>query len=410
MIRSHLKCAMSLLLWVASAAAQTAPVTNTYSYDGYPLYIPINSANVIVLAKIVVPDALQILKVTAQVVVQYPYVGDLNLFLYSPDGTRTKLLERNCGELQNINTTFDDAAPTKFSAFCPTEAARGPYQGNEPLSNFNSADSSLGVWLLATENNGSDSRTGFVQSVSLQITGTRQLAPSFRADTILNSASGLGGVIVPGENISIVGVALGPSGGMSAPGGTWPTSLGGVGVTINGTSIPLTYVSSLMIQGQVPFNMAISGPASVQIQNNGISSAAVSVGTQATFPGIYSLDQTGTGGAAATNQNGQLNTILTPAHAGEVITVYASGLGAVVPASVAGQPAPENPLSLVEQTTAASIGGVPAPVLFAGLAPGFSSLYQVNIQVPPGVPAGTRLLVISNAGNASQGLLTIQVQ
>jgi uncharacterized protein (TIGR03437 family) len=410
MIRPHLKCAASLLLWVASAAAQTAPITDTYSYNGYPLYIPVDSANVIVLASVVVPDALKISKVTAQVVIQYPYVGDLNLYLYSPDGTRTKLLERNCGSLQNVNTTFDDAASSRFSDFCPTEAGRGPFQANEPLANFNSADSSLGVWLLATENNGSDSRAGWVKGITLQITGTQQLAPTFRADTILNSASAQSGVIVPGESITIVGLGLGPSGGMYAPAGNWPTSLGGVGVSINGTNIPLTYVSSLQIQGQVPFDMAITGPATVQIQNNNLTSFAVSVNTQSTFPGIYTLDGTGRGGASAVNQNGQLNTRLTPAKAGDVITIYASGLGAVMPAATAGQPAPENPPSVVTQTVAASIGGVPAPVTFAGLAPGYTGLYQVNIQVPAGVPSGTRPIVVSNAGNASQGLVTIEVQ
>ena len=44
-------------------------------------------------------------------------VGDLNVYLYSADGTRTKLLERNCGGLLNIDTTFDDSATTKPPIF-----------------------------------------------------------------------------------------------------------------------------------------------------------------------------------------------------------------------------------------------------------------------------------------------------
>jgi adhesin/invasin len=102
--------------------------------------------------------------------------------------------------------------------------------------------------------------------------------------------------------------------------------------------------------------------------------------------------------------------VLTPAHVGDIISVYATGLGVVAPSSAEGQGGPTNPLSLVTQPVAASIGGVPAPVTFAGLAPGYVGVYQVNIQVPVGVPSGTREIVISNAGNASQGLVTVEIR
>jgi uncharacterized protein (TIGR03437 family) len=411
MLRFNTKCALSLLLWVATAGAQTA-TTVTYSYDGYPLYIPIDSANVIAVTSIVVPDTLKVTKVTAKVVIQYPYVGDLNVFLYSPDGTRAKLLERNCGGLQNVDTTFDDTAQSMYSDYCPVTAGLAPFRGNEPLSNFNSSDSSLGVWRLAVENNGSDSRSGWVKGFTLQITGTQQVSPTFRADTVLNSASGRSGVIAPGENITILGLGLGPAAGVTAPAGTWPTSLGGVSVSINGTDIPLAYASGFRIDGQVPYGMATTGPAAIQVRNTNTTtaSALVSVSTQPTSPGVYTFDQSGFGAAKAINQDGKLNSVLTPARAGEVVTIYASGLGAVVPAIPAGQAGPTNPLSVVSQTVAASIGGVPAPVTFAGLAPGYAGIYQVNIMIPAGVPAGTRVIFVSNAGNTSQGLVTIEVQ
>ncbi|MCX6630055.1 MAG: proprotein convertase P-domain-containing protein, partial [Candidatus Solibacter sp.] len=87
------------LLWVAPAAAQTAPVAVSYAYTGFPVYIPIQNANTLSFAAITVPDALKMTKVTVKVLVEYPQVGDLNLYLYSPDGTRVKLLERNCSAL-----------------------------------------------------------------------------------------------------------------------------------------------------------------------------------------------------------------------------------------------------------------------------------------------------------------------
>jgi subtilisin-like proprotein convertase family protein len=251
---------------VTSAVAQTTPTTVTYSYSGYSIYIPKDSANIAAAASIIVPDALKITNVTAKVLVQYPYVGDLNVFLYSPDGTRTKLLERNCGSLQNIDTTFDDAAQSRYSDSCPSVAGQGPFRGNEPLANFKSADSSLGTWRLLVENNGSNSRVGYLRGFTLQITGTSQVSPVFRPDTVLNNASALSGVIVPGENITILGLGLGPATPVEAPAGTLPTSLGGVQVSI---AIPLSLASNFRIDGQVPFGLATSGQASIQVGNNG---------------------------------------------------------------------------------------------------------------------------------------------
>lgn len=413
MKRSYAKFALPLLimlLWVTPATAQTAPVTVTYSYTGFPVYIPIQNANTLSFATIVVPDALKVTKVTASVVIDYPYVGDLNLFLYSPDGTRTKLLERNCSALQNINTTFDDAAQSKYSDFCPVEAGRGPFRGNEPLSNFNSADSSIGAWQLMVQNNGSNSRTGWLRGFTLTITGTAQVTPTLRSGLILNSASVRGGAIAPGENITFLGLGLGPAAGLAASGVPWPTTLGGVQVSINGTAIPLSYVSTFRIDGQVPYGLSTAGPASIQVQNGTTTSATISIGTQATFPGIYVFDQTGIGQAKAFNQDGSLNSKVFPASRGSIVSVYASGLGAVAPPSAEGQGGASSPLSFVSSPVAASIGGVPATVAFAGLAPGFPGTYQVNILVPAGVPAGTREIVISNGGNVSQGWVTIEVQ
>jgi uncharacterized protein (TIGR03437 family) len=260
------------------------------------------------------------------------------------------------------------------------------------------------------ENNGSDSRVGSILGITLTLTGTRQVTPTFRSDTVLNTARARGGVIAPGENITILGIGLGPTDSIWAPAGTLPTTLSGVRVTINGTDIPLSYVSNVRIDGQVPFGLPTSGQATVQVRYNDATSSTVNVSAQSTFPGIYALDPVGTGPAVAVNQDGKLNSKVTPAHPGEAITVYASGLGAVTPPATAGQPGPSSPLATVSQAVAASIGGVPVPVTFAGLAPGLRGVYQVNLMISSDVPAGTREVVISNGGNASQSQVTVEVQ
>lgn len=80
-----------------------------------------------------------------------------------------------------------------------------------------------------------------------------------------------------------------------------------------------------------------------------------------------------------------------------MIAGYFTGLGAVSPPIAAGVAASAIPLSNVPGPVTATIGNLPATVQFAGLAPGFAGLYQVNILVPP-MPAGQYPLRISLGG------------
>jgi uncharacterized protein (TIGR03437 family) len=76
----------------------------------------------------------------------------------------------------------------------------------------------------------------------------------------------------------------------------------------------------------------------------------------------------------------------------------------------AGQPTPNNTLSVTDSEVSASIGGVGCDVLFSGLAPGMTGVYQVNVLVNPDVPSGAHELVISTANSSSQPEVTIEVQ
>ena len=77
-----------------------------------------------------------------------------------------------------------------------------------------------------------------------------------------------------------------------------------------------------------------------------------------------------------------------PAKPGETVLMYMNGLGPVTPQVTDGVSAPCGPLSVSDEAANISVlldDGVsfsPANVLFAGLAPGFAGLYQVNFTVP----------------------------
>jgi hypothetical protein len=87
---------------------------------------------------------------------------------------------------------------------------------------------------------------------------------------------------------------------------------------------------------------------------------------------------------------------LQPVSRGQYIQIYATGVGKVqepggTPPPGDGQPArASSPIFNTVAIAAVTIGGVNAPVSFAGLAPGFVALYQVNVQLPPNAPTGPR--------------------
>ncbi len=407
-MKTGLACAFLFLLLPGITVAQQTTVT--YGYSGLPIPIFTDNSDVISVANIFVPKALSISKVTVTVQIQYPNSGDLKLYLFSPEGTRTILLQNDCS-VANVDTTFDDAAPSNWKDFCPAEAGRGPFRSDQPLSNFNGDDSSYGTWRLAVENDQSDSRSGWLNSASITITGNSQAGPETRASAVVNAAGATNaGTVAPGEMVEIFGVNLGPPGGVTAPIGALPTTLSGISVLLNNTAIPLAYVSPFVITAQIPFGLFPSGTATLQVNNNGTLSAPIVVNAATAAPGIYTNGPLGTGSVSAINPDGSANSPLRPVAKGSYLIVYASGLGVVNPALTAGAIPPANPLSYVSGTVTAVIGGQPAPVLFAGAAPGYPGLYQLNISVPTTVGSGQNELDLFANGIAAQSGATVQVQ
>ena len=100
--------------------------------------------------------------------------------------------------------------------------------------------------------------------------------------------------------------------------------------------------------------------------------------------------------------NGQLVTNANPIHPRDQLSIYLTGLGATLPSVATGQPAPSNPLALTIAPPLVTLGGVQLPVMYSGLAPGEIGVYQINVSVPRGVPAGMSIpLQISQAGDST---------
>lgn len=406
------KSLLALAAFVPLAFAQTQ--TYTYSYNGVPLPVYPDDWNTVAVASILVPRSITITKVTVAVQVQFNNVADLNVYLFSPQGTRTKLLERNCSGLVNIDTTFDDSAASKYADFCPAEAGRGPFRGNEPLANSNTQNA-YGYWKLAVENNGS-ALTGYLNSFSVTITGTPSGPPVMTSSTIVSTSSFKSGGVAPGETLAILGANLGPVGGVWAPANAnLPTSLGGSSVTFDGVAAPLYFASDRGIIVHAPTTLVAGATTSIKVTSSAGTSTAVTLPIAPARPGVYTYESGGKGQAKAVNQDGKVNgdgstTDSAPAATGSVLQIWASGLGPVNPPIPTGAIAPTSPLSSVTLAVTATIGGQSAKVTYAGAAPGLVGTYQVNVTVPTGVPSGANRLVLYAGDNSSQDEVTIQVK
>jgi uncharacterized protein (TIGR03437 family) len=100
----------------------------------------------------------------------------------------------------------------------------------------------------------------------------------------------------------------------------------------------------------------------------------------------------------------------TPAKAGNNVVVYCSGLGAVNPPLTAGTATPLTFLTNTVGTLTATIGGVSAPVTFAGMTPGSTGLYQVNLVVPSGLPNNNATQVQLSISGQQSAIVTMAVQ
>lgn len=179
-----------------------------------------------------------------------------------------------------------------------------------------------------------------------------------------------------------------------------PRAMGGVQVLVNGTAVPLFYVSAGQINAQMPYGL--SGTARVVVTRDGTPSAEQTVDIAAAQPDILTY---GANRAVAVNPSGAVNAVGVGASAGDYIVVYLTGIGALDTTVAAGAASPTSPLARAAQSSSATIGDRAAELAFLGLAPGFVGLAQANVRVPDGLAAGDQPLVITVGGVASNRVL-----
>ena len=209
----------------------------------------------------------------------------------------------------------------------------------------------------------------------------RMLTPSAVASetetvAVVNAASLAAGPVAPGEIITIFG------------GGFDPTN---TQLLFDGQSATLFYTSATQINALAPDSLAANSSTTMSIVVNGAAIAGSSIPVVDCVPAIFTVSG-GTGPAAANNQDGSLNSAANPAARGSVVSLYATGQGSST------------------GNVSLNIAGYNAPIFYAGAAPGFPGLMQINAQIPGGfLPPGIQTVLLSVGGVASQAGVTIAI-
>lgn len=233
--------------------------------------------------------------------------------------------------------------------------------------------------------------------------------PKFPAQGVTNAASFVAGA-TPGALATVFGTNLSNvTGIVDADRVPLPRELAGVSVTLGGLRVPLLAVANVngreQINFQVPAELRGLSSAPLVISNGIATSDPVEIPLIEHNPGIFLHD--GQQGAILHGEGYAPVTSANPAKRGEVVLIYATGLGSTLPEPPTGAAAADAPLS-VGDTPVVEIGGAEAEVLFSGLAPGFVGLHQINVRIPAQAPQGAASMVIRQGERHSEAELAIE--
>lgn len=194
---------------------------------------------------------------------------------------------------------------------------------------------------------------------------------------LVHAASLAAGPIAPGEIVTFFGSQFQP---------------GQTDLQFDGKSAMIFYISATQINALTPPDLVPGASTEITIRAGGQTVADFPSAVVSATPGIFTSGS-GTGQAAADNQDGSMNSLANPADRGSIVVLFGTGDGRDTSA------------------VSVSIGGFAAEVLYAGSAPGFPGLLQVNARVPGGTaPTGVVPVVVTVGTASSQDGVTLVVR
>jgi uncharacterized protein (TIGR03437 family) len=293
----------------------------------------------------------------------------------------------NCGDpVSNGRVTYQFSNGDPPLTASVSNPARGIYAASwTPLT----ARSPVSVRLEAS----APGLTPDVREVAGDATANATPAPVAARDAVVNPFYRVAGsALAPGTLVEIYGSNL-TSTAVEPKILPLPRSFNNTTVVMGGTTIPLFYLSPGQINVQLPFEFAPNREYAYVVTHANAFSMPQSVVFSAVQPGLLVVGQ---------KLDGSLVSAESPARPGEYLQLYLLGMGVTNPAVASGEASPgAEPLGRVAAETSVTIGGQPAPFVYAGLTPGLVGLFQINVQVPPNLATGEHEVVVTAGGQSS---------
>jgi uncharacterized protein (TIGR03437 family) len=269
------------------------------------------------------------------------------------------------------------------------------------------------LYVSANATNGDNTRLGdHIYATDYVLTPASTATANVPAiKSVANAASGAPG-IEAGSWVTITGTNF------AASDQTWdnailnnvfPTTLGGVTVSIDGSPAPIAFVNQTQINVLAPATRTI-GDVNVVVSNGTGSSAPAKAAMQAASPGFFTFTQNqGKYIAAVVLDTTGFEYLAPPsllgssaqsraAKAGDTILLYGTGFGPTTsPLSPAMASSVAIPLAhttgdITAAVAQVTVGGIAAQLQFCGIvSPG---VYQINVVVPPGVASGDQAVTM----------------
>jgi uncharacterized protein (TIGR03437 family) len=239
--------------------------------------------------------------------------------------------------------------------------------------------------------------------------------PSYSAAGIVNASNYTAGPFAPNSVISLYGEGLARSEHAVADADLvvckssivaalcLPLELNYVRVYVQDQPVPLLYVGPKQVNFLIS-SLETAGPVKVRVVTEGNTGPEIVVTLVDAAPAPFSTEG---GYVIATDAKGNLLTVDAPAHAGDIVVIYLTGLGRTSPNPTVGEIPNYAGVMLAFASLKVTLNGTavdPTLIKYAGLTPGCAGLYQINIYLPDGTGNDPEIQVTAGNLTAPAGL------